>query len=243
MLKNEILEVNDVKYLVKIYYEERDNPTASIRKRAINIRIPCFLNREEKFKQLMKMKNWVKNKLQENPDKFKLEVQKEYKDGELLKIGEEEYLLSIAFKEKQSSSARTIGNTIQLFISTALSKEEQNAHVSTLLSRCIARRRLTKLQEKLNELNNKYFNQKINKIFFKHNKSNWGSCSKKGNINISTRLLFAPDNVLEYVCMHELAHLVEQNHSGKFWGLVEQSMPDYKEKIKWLKENEDKCRF
>ena len=88
-----------------------------------------------------------------------------------------------------------------------------------------------------------YFNQKINKVFFKYNKSNWGSCSAAGNINISTRLLFVPDDVLEYVCIHELAHLIEHNHSDRFWGVVEKAMPNYKEKINWLKENGHICSF
>ena len=71
----------------------------------------------------------------------------------------------------------------------------------------------------------------------------WGSCSEKGNINISTRLLFAPEDVLEYVCIHELAHLIEQNHSEKFWQLVKNAMPNYQEKRKWLKENGDSICF
>lgn len=243
MLKTENLEVNKTKYPVKIHYENRNNSRVSIGRESINIRIPSFLNREQRFKELIRMKTWAKNKLAENPDKFKPEPQKEYRNGDTLKIGEEEYVLKIAFKNKQSSSARIQNNLIQLFISSSLPKERQNHHISTLLSRCVASKRLPKLQEKINELNNKHFNQKINKIFFKHNKSNWGSCSRAGNINISTRLLFAPDEVLEYVCIHELAHLIEQNHSERFWTLVENAMPNYKEKQSWLKENGNICKF
>jgi len=51
------------------------------------------------------------------------------------------------------------------------------------------------------------------------------------------------DDVLDYICVHELAHLIEHNHSDRFWSLVERAMPDYKEKEKWLKENRDKCYF
>ncbi len=83
----------------------------------------------------------------------------------------------------------------------------------------------------------------MNNIFFKYNTSNWGSCSRKGNINISTRLLFAPEDVLEYVCIHELAHLIELNHSDRFWQLIQQVVPDYKKKIQWLKENTELCKF
>ena len=238
-----MLEVNGIKYLVKIHYENRRNCRVSIRKRAINIRIPSFLSREEKSKELSRMRAWVKKKIMENPEKFKSEPQKEYKDKDILKIGDEEYTFRIGFKDKKNSSATLTGSTIQLFISDNLSKEEKNKHISTLISRCVGSKRLVKLQRKINELNKKHFNQKINKIFFKYNKSNWGSCSRAGNINISTRLLFAPDDVLEYVCIHELAHLLEHNHSKKFWMLVEKAMPDYKEKEQWLKENRGICKF
>ena len=239
----ETLEVNGIKRPVKIHYEKRDNCRVSIRKKTINIRIPSHLGGEERLRQLTEMKQWAVNKLKENPDKFKPEVQKEYKDGDIFMVGDDEYVLRIGFKDKKGSSARIDGLAIQLSISTNLSKEMQNDHISTLLSRCVAEKRIPELRERIDELNNIHFNQSLNKIFFKHNKSNWGSCSNAGNINISTRLLFAPDNVLKYVCVHELAHLIEPNHSKDFWSLVEKAIPDYKEKIKWLKENGDKCRF
>ncbi|MBI2669489.1 M48 family metallopeptidase [Candidatus Woesearchaeota archaeon] len=93
------------------------------------------------------------------------------------------------------------------------------------------------------ELNAKHFHQKINKIFFKNIKSRWGSCSSNGNINISSGLLFAPDEVLESVCIHELAHLIEHNHSERFWTLVKTALPDYDERKKWLQENGQACSF
>lgn len=242
-MNTEILEVNGAKHLVKIFYEHRKNTTVSLGKKAIYIRIPLCLNREERFSHLLKMKAWARKKLLENPKKYKPKSAKEYKDGDILKVGDKEYKLKIEFKDKKSSSAGISANTINFSISSSLSKERQNSHISTLLSRCIAEKRLPGLKKKIHELNKKHFNNKINKIFFKHNKSNWGSCSKSGNINISTRLLFAPDDVLEYVCIHELAHLIEHNHSDRFWALVKKAMPNYKQKQKWLKENSHKCAF
>ena len=128
-------------------------------------------------------------------------------------------------------------------ISSDLPKNVQNKHISSLLSRIIAKKKISFLKEKLNSLNEKYFKQKINKVFFKNHKSKWGSCSTNGNINISTRLLFAPDDILDYICIHELAHLIEHNHSDRFWTLVEKAMPDYKEKEKWLKEQCNNAEF
>ena len=242
-MKTETLEVNGIQYLVKIHYENRKNSSVSIRRTRINIRIPSFLNREEKARQFLSMKLWAKKKLMENPDRFKPKPQKEYKDGDKLIVGDEEYTLRIEPKDKKNSSARLKGRTIHLCISNNLSKKQQNEHISSLISRCIGRKRLPRLQQKIEELNKQHFKQKLGKIFFKYNKSNWGSCSRVGNINISTRLLFAPDDVLEYVCIHELAHLLEHNHSKRFWELVAKAMPDYKTKEKWLKEKGDICRF
>ena len=65
----------------------------------------------------------------------------------------------------------------------------------------------------------------------------WGSCSPKGTLNFSWRLILAPPPVVEYVVIHELVHLVERNHSRRFWRRVESLMPDYKTQRAWLKEN------
>lgn len=65
----------------------------------------------------------------------------------------------------------------------------------------------------------------------------WGSCSPKGSINFPWRLVMAPIHVIDYVVVHELAHILEKNHSARFWNKVEMVLPDYKQRKKWLKEN------
>ena len=242
-MKTEQFTVNNRTYLVKIHIEQRENCRAAIRKNTINIRIPLILSREERNHQIQKMKQWAEKTIVENPEKFKSDQKKQYHTGDILKIGDEKYILNITCKDKKTSSAQLKGNIIFLSVSDRLSREEQNNHISSLISRCIGSNRLPMLQKKIRELNEKHFNQNVTNVFFKQNKSNWGSCSKAGNINISTRLLFAPDDVLEYVCIHELAHLIEPNHSVRFWRIVEKVMPDYKQKEQWLKENKDRCRF
>ncbi len=69
-------------------------------------------------------------------------------------------------------------------------------------------------------------------------KTRWGSCNRKGGINFTYRLLFVPEELLDYVVVHEMAHLKEMNHSGRFWSVVEQTMPDYKARRKRLREYE-----
>ncbi|MFA4844744.1 MAG: M48 family metallopeptidase [Candidatus Margulisiibacteriota bacterium] len=64
----------------------------------------------------------------------------------------------------------------------------------------------------------------------------WGSCSRQGSLNFSDRLARAPLSVLDYVVAHELAHLVQPNHSRRFWAEVERLLPGYNTERVWLKE-------
>jgi len=92
--------------------------------------------------------------------------------------------------------------------------------------------------EGLVELHNPDNAFKINKIFIKSQKTRWGSCSIKGNLNFNWKLSMAPPGVIEYVVVHELCHRIEMNHSKKFWKLVEDLCPKYKQHKTWLKNNE-----
>lgn len=72
------------------------------------------------------------------------------------------------------------------------------------------------------------------RITVRNQKTRWGSCSGKGNLNFNCLLMLAPEDVLDYVIVHELAHRKEMNHSRRFWNIVAEVVPDYKEKIRWL---------
>ena len=63
----------------------------------------------------------------------------------------------------------------------------------------------------------------------------WGSCSSSGRLSYNWRLIAAPPHVLDYVCAHEVAHLVEMNHSDAFWATVERTLPDYRRGKAWLR--------
>lgn len=84
---------------------------------------------------------------------------------------------------------------------------------------------------------NENLNLSFNRVFIKGQKTRWGSCSQRGNLNFNWRLVMAPLPVLDYVVAHELMHLVEPNHSKKFWALVEGVCPDYKAHRAWLRKN------
>lgn len=75
-------------------------------------------------------------------------------------------------------------------------------------------------------------------VSFRSQRTRWGSCSAHGHISLNWRLVLAPLNVLDYVVIHELAHLRHPNHSAPFWNLVATYCPDYENCKKWLRENQ-----
>lgn len=75
------------------------------------------------------------------------------------------------------------------------------------------------------------------RVTIRNQKTRWGSCSSKGNLNFNCLLMLTPREVQDYVIVHELSHRKEMNHSPKFWAVVEEVLPDYKKRRNWLREN------
>lgn len=75
------------------------------------------------------------------------------------------------------------------------------------------------------------------RITIRNQRTRWGSCSGKGNLNFNCLLMLMPKEIIDYVIVHELCHRKEMNHSTTFWKEVEKVLPDYYERRKWLKEN------
>ena len=92
------------------------------------------------------------------------------------------------------------------------------------------------LQKKTFEFS-QIMNVRYNSVKIKNYKSRWGSCSSKGDISFNWKIIFAPENIIEYLVVHELSHLIHFNHSKLFWNKVEEFQYNYKENRKWLKEN------
>ena len=77
----------------------------------------------------------------------------------------------------------------------------------------------------------------VGRITIRNQKTRWGSCSSKGNLNFNCLLMLCPEEIRDYVVVHELCHRKELNHSPRFWNEVARVMPDYAARRKWLKEH------
>ena len=85
------------------------------------------------------------------------------------------------------------------------------------------------LAERRIEHFNKIYKFEFNKINIKNQKTRWGSCSRKGNLNFNYKIALLPQRMADYIIVHELCHLGQFNHSRKFWNLVSKAFPDYQE--------------
>ena len=87
----------------------------------------------------------------------------------------------------------------------------------------------------------RFFAEKIGvsygRITIRSQRTRWGSCSVKGNLNFNCLLMLCPEYVQDYVVIHELCHRKEMNHSAAFWAEVEKHCPDYRIRRKWLKDH------
>jgi len=81
------------------------------------------------------------------------------------------------------------------------------------------------------------------RVTIKEQKTRWGSCSRQGNLNFNWRLLLAPLDILDYVLIHELSHLKEQNHSPRFWAVVAVACPEFRARRHWLRQHGHELRF
>lgn len=237
------LRVTGKEIPVLIHYESRGSARVSIGKKGVIIRIPRYISKEEKSGYIENFKLWAEKKLLQRPELF-TEERKDYYSGKVVAIRDKSFMLELKFTDRNSCSARLKENTISLHLSTRWNEEQIEKAIPQLISKCAAGEFHGWMQERLAYLNTLHFPQrKFARLSLKYTNSRWGSCSSSGNISISTRLLLAPDYVIDYVLIHELAHLFVQNHSQKFWSVVASAMPDFERSELWLKEFGKDCDF
>lgn len=228
---------------VRLVKERRRNSRIYVGKEEVIIRLPSFLPPTEEEKHRKQLIAWLHKRARKREGLLAHYQTADYQTGDTLRVGQRQYTLEITSADKKGSSGKVRAGIIELSLSDRLNEGQRSEAIRTLLSRVIAADFLPAIKERVHALNAQHFRQPIKEVRLKYNHTNWGSCSTNGNINLSTRLLFAPQEVIDYVIIHELAHRVEPNHSPRFWAQVASAMPTYKEKEAWLTEFGAQCDF
>ena len=176
-------------------------------------KIQNFINEKE---------NWITR----NQSVVKARVEEAGKDKNML------LYLGTLFPLKTDNNAKKISFNGKEFLVDLQNKEKTNKSLKTWYKnkfKEVAVPRLFYFAEK--------HNLQVNQVRIKEQRTLWGSCSSRNNINLNFLLIMAPLKVIDYVIIHELVHTIHKNHSANFWSAVEEIMPNYKEAKHWLKEN------
>lgn len=237
------ITVNGIELPVEVVFEYRRGARFGMTRKRITLRLPYGLPASEVQRHLAELEKWVAKVSARKKSLLTPFIPKTYNSGDILTVGKREYILDIIEEDRGSHTGKLVGNTIALRLSYRVSDDNRIKAIKTLLSRIVAGDFQPEIEQRVHFWNNRTFRRPVKGVFLKYNHSNWGSCSVNGNVNLSTRLLFAPEEVQDYIIVHELAHLVEMNHSDRFWSLVERYMPDYQKLEKWLKEHGGECDF
>ena len=205
--------------------------------------MPANLSPSQEKEAVQWITDWLEQQFAKKPQLRDQFTERFYQDGDTLQVGVKIYTLRISYSELKTHRAKRQGDTLYLQLTQFDSPEHTQKSIQHLLSRVIAQDFKPDIVKRVLELNERFFQQPVSGVKLNYSSGRWGSCSASGSINLSTRLLFAPQAVIDYVIIHELAHRIEMNHSPRFWALVERAMPDYKQKEKWLTEYGHLCRF
>ena len=242
MPSSKLFEYKDQSYKLRVVKEWRSSTRYSLGSKFLTVRVPKFYPNHMADYHVEAAKQWAEKQIDRRIKNGKVPIKiRTYEDGQIFTLRDTNFRIRKVEKDIKQFSGKVIQST--LIIECPRGRSKEHHHISKLVSRVMGKYFLPYMTDKVDHYNTMYFQESINSVRLKNNKSNWGSCSTNHNLNFSTRLLFAPEPVLDYVVIHELAHLKEMNHSPRFWDIVRQVMPDYKLKEKWLKENHHLCDY
>lgn len=226
----------------KIQYESclKANSSVRIKKGVVILKLSRFVAYRKRDEIVEKFLKWAVKKLSKIKYDF---VNPEYKNGSCVCTHNKIYEIAVFYEKRKNISAfLRNGNVIEIYLPVVENglnnrTNESLNKIKYCAEKIIMDDQTLYLCEVINELNQLFFQSDYKLCRFKRMNHRFGSLSSKKNLNIAYRLLFAPREVFRYVCVHELAHLKEFNHSKRFWDLVAASVPEYKKFEKWLKQN------
>lgn len=201
-----------------------------------NILITCPINTT-----IDTIENIIRNKIQWIITKLKI-IDKKNKKLNELQLNE---LNNLLFLGKVLSVHKCCINTNKPYVVFRDSKAiiygnnyilSNLENIKKVIYRAFKKILYTIIEERI-DIYRKLIKARPNKISIKNQKTIWGSCSSNGNLSFNYRLIMTPLDIIDYVVIHELCHLVHMNHSKEYWKLVKSVIPDYELKKNWLNNN------
>ncbi|NJB87503.1 hypothetical protein GGR26_003283 [Lewinella marina] len=239
------VDLNGIPVPLRIITERgRRSTIASVRQRALYIRLPAGLSGSDRERRITEMLDWARRTAAEKPEAFAHFVPPPVANAYSFDFRGQEFRIEV---ESHDGATHKIMTTPEDRLRVALSTQDPRPNptraIPKLLAKHFGRRCLPEVTRRVHELNDRHFGRPIRAVKLGDTYSRWGSCSHLGNINLATRLLLAPPEVLDAVIIHELAHLVVADHSPRFWAEVARALPEYEDYDAWLRDHGNSLRF
>ena len=209
--------------------------TVAIRivERSVHLTVPMHLSEKHITLLLAQKDKWIRKKLAQDAEKPQLRP-RTFVSGEAFPYLGKNYLLELSAGAR--GEVRLKDGCLRLTIPEKLQDEPGRQYIKNQLARWYRDRATGWLDVKTREFSGQ-LGVHPNHVEIKYFKSRWGSCSMDGTIKFNWRIIMAPHRIVDYLVVHELAHLVHHNHSPDYWRTVEHCLPNYRELRRWLKEN------
>ncbi|MGE3279058.1 MAG: M48 family metallopeptidase [Candidatus Altimarinota bacterium] len=222
---------------VHISYHRQRSSTARIRDGAIYLRISSMVSRREQQEHIDHLLEKMKGSWERQQSKIQLSLRSVFTEGEiLLSTG---IFYQVLMKKTQNSKVKIqkVGNVLHVLI--PVDKPVDFEEAEEALWKFLERDQIGVLKQRLDDLAEEWITERCAKLRLRRTLSRWGSCDKRDRvIMLSTKLLLVEPKLLDYVCVHELAHLKYADHSDLFWDLVSEKMPDWKVQRRRLRKYE-----
>ncbi|MBP7184790.1 MAG: M48 family metallopeptidase [Saprospiraceae bacterium] len=227
---------------VNICFERRKsfriNIPSNINPRII-LRTPMIKQSHDLEKFLDWALNWLNSLIQKSPhtiEKFRKIAH--IPNYFFVKTVFKDYTIDIIHRNVRTAKSQLIGgNIVEVSLPNEIEHASAEKTVRVLFNKTIAVDLLNDMKHFVSAVNKETFNIHYDDVLLSYTHSKWGSCSHVGNLQFSSKLLLAPENVVRHVIIHELAHRIEFNHSVNFWNLVQKFDPDYLKIKKLLRQN------
>lgn len=190
--------------------------------------VPLDATNESIQNAMLKRASWIWQNIQEFSSQQDYVLAKQYISGETQFYLGKRYVLKVLIDQEHSAQVKLAKGKIAVSLPTAT--EVKKDTVKYLLDGWYTYRAKYVFRERLNHMLNKAtWVEGIPSFRIMAMKTQWGSCSAKGNLMLNAHLVKAPKECIDYVILHELCHIAEHNHSEKFWRLLTQVIPNWKE--------------
>lgn len=227
----ETLKINDKLIEYTLERKKIKNLYISIKDGKVVVKVPTRTSKEKIEEMILKRADWISKSVDQQKKNAK--APKQYVDGEIFKVLGKDVILNVSYEKIKKPKFKFWLNN---FLATLPIEYKDNSPEKvkklvddfyTELAEKEVEKAMRKMTMKVGVAPNSY---KVKKL-----KSTWGNCSSTRNISINKNVVMYSRHAIEYVCLHEICHLQNMNHSKNFWDTVKKHMPDYKDAEKELK--------